>query len=57
MRNFLRKLFHFPMKFYIVSWTYFLIWRKRTIPKWLQEKTVEELKEEIPIGTPEKIRK
>jgi len=57
MRDFFNRLLHLPMKFYIASWTYFLIWRKRTIPKWLREKTIEELQEDIPIGIPEKIRK
>lgn len=32
-----------PVRLYIVTWSYFLIWRKRQIPKWLQQRTIDEL--------------
>ena len=41
-----------PVRIYIVTWSYFLIWRKRRIPQWLIERTKEELTYN-PIGKPE----
>lgn len=41
------------MRLYIVTWTYFLIWRKKRIPQWLQDRTNEEINWK-PTGRPEK---
>jgi len=42
-----------PMRIYVTTWTYFLIWRKKRIPKWLQERTKEEINWQ-PTGKPER---
>jgi hypothetical protein len=47
-------LIKFPIKLYLITWTYFLIWRGRRIPQWLQGEFKQQFEEEIPLGKPEK---
>jgi len=42
-----------PVRIYIVTWSYLLILTKRRIPKWLIERTKDELTYQ-PLGKPEK---
>jgi len=53
MREAIWYIITLPVRIYIVTWSYFLIWRKRRIPQWLQERTKEELTYQ-PLGKPEK---
>lgn len=32
-----------PVKLYVITWTYLLLLFKRRVPKWLQERTKEEI--------------
>lgn len=46
-----------PFRIYYVSWCFFLIWRKRQIPKWLQARVEQEIKFEPIFGKPESYRR
>jgi len=57
MREMLYYVIRLPLKFYIASLVFFLIWRKRRIPKWLQSKIDDELETPVFLQRPEKYRK
>lgn len=57
MREITLAIIRFPIKIYILTWTYFLIWRGKKIPKWLQEETLEKLHEELELPRIENYRR
>ena len=43
LSNYLSRLNRAAFRFYYLTWVMFLTWRKRSVPKWLQEDTKKTL--------------
>lgn len=56
MKEVILEIVRTPVKLYLITWVYFLVWREKRIPGWLQEEFKEEFKEYTPLGKPEKYR-
>ena len=53
MREFFWYVVTWPMRFYIVTWTFLLVWRGKKMPKWLEARAKIEINYEGPLPKPE----
>lgn len=56
MKEIVLEVIRFPLKIYLITWTYVLILKKRRVPDWLQKEFSDQFKNELPLGKPEKYR-